>query len=163
MSSCNPCLNVSIPGQIAGLLILVEMNENNLRWLQWTLEQSLKQHIGLIINLFPWIWRLFVVFVCSWIFDQDTKSQQFGLGFGLVFLIGIGCIYIARVMSALNVTTWCLVLVLCISLFGIYFDTTTQTFTLIFQGHPMMSHALKLGRTLWFYCGRNQFILVVVP
>lgn len=51
--------------------------------------------------------------------------------------------------------------VLCTGLFGIYFDTTTPAFT--FQGHPMMSNAQKSGKTLWFYCGRNQFILVVVP
>lgn len=49
----------------------------------------------------------------------------------------------------------------CIDPFGIYFDATSLTFT--FQGHLMMSNAQKLGRTLWFYCGRNQFILVVVP
>lgn len=50
--------------------------------------------------------------------------------------------------------------ILCTDPFGISFDTTTPTFT--FQGLPMMSNAQKLGKTLWFYCGRNQFILVVL-
>lgn len=94
MKSCSLCVNISPQGQISNLLTPIEINENNLHWYQWTLEQSLKQHASLIINLFPRVWRLFVIFVCSWIFDQDTKSQKFGLFLGLVFLLGIGHIHI---------------------------------------------------------------------
>lgn len=133
----------------------------------------MKQHVSLIINLFPRVWRLFVIFVCSWIFDQDTKSQKFGLFLGLVFLLGIGHIHIwsrsdngtAPVVSGLGVQcgVWfCIFEDLCINPFGLSFDTTTPIFTLTFQGHLMMSHTQKSGRILWFYCGRNQFILVVV-
>lgn len=85
MGSCIPCLNLSLQSQILDLLTFIEMKENNLRWLRWTLDQSLKQHISLIINLFPRIWGSFVHLVSSWIFDQDTNLNQLDCVLGYSF------------------------------------------------------------------------------
>lgn len=54
-SPCSPWVvcPILLQGQISDLLMLTEINEDNLHWLQWTLKLSLKQHNSLIVNLFP--------------------------------------------------------------------------------------------------------------